>query len=179
MYLEGQHAQEIKVWSFSGWRWQRKKAEPLSMPHAVPETLSWNPHDPVEHSLRPTWIETHAVLLKIKPKNLNFNTTSLGFLQHGGKSLCSKILVWIDVLIQNWWRSGKKCKWGVPEWFSQLSVCLLLRLWTRGPGIEPHIRLPAQPGMGGLLLPLPLPFPSTDLCLLALSQMHTHSLSNE
>ena len=37
----------------------------------------------------------------------------------------------------------------------QLSICLRLRAWPRGPGIEFHIGLPA----GSLLLPLPVSLP--------------------
>ena len=33
---------------------------------------------------------------------------------------------------------------GAPGWLSQWSICLQLRSWSYGPGMEPHIRLPAQ-----------------------------------
>ena len=33
---------------------------------------------------------------------------------------------------------------GAPGWLSRLSVCLHLRFWSQGPGIELHIGLPAQ-----------------------------------
>ena len=33
---------------------------------------------------------------------------------------------------------------GVPGWLRQLSICLRFRPGLQGPGIEPHIRLPAQ-----------------------------------
>ena len=37
---------------------------------------------------------------------------------------------------------------GVPGWLSRWSVCLQLRSWSQGPGIEPHIMgLPAQWGV--------------------------------
>ena len=51
--------------------------------------------------------------------------------------------------------------WGT--WVAQwLSVCLWLRAWSWGPGIESHIRL----STGSLLLPLPLSLPlSLSLCL--------------
>ena len=41
-------------------------------------------------------------------------------------------------------------------WGAQgLSICLWLRAWSQGPGIESHIGLPT----GGLLLPLPVSLP--------------------
>ena len=47
-------------------------------------------------------------------------------------------------------------------WVAQwLSICLLLRSWYQGPGIESHIRLPT----GSLLLPLPMSLP-LSVCLL-------------
>lgn len=33
---------------------------------------------------------------------------------------------------------------GNPGWLGQLGVFLWLRTWSQGPGIQPHIRLPAQ-----------------------------------
>ena len=30
-------------------------------------------------------------------------------------------------------------KFGAPVWLSQLSICLWLRSWSQGPGIELHI----------------------------------------
>ena len=33
---------------------------------------------------------------------------------------------------------------GAPGWLSQLGICLQLRSWSQGPGMKPHIRLPAQ-----------------------------------
>ena len=48
----------------------------------------------------------------------------------------------------------KSQSWGT--WVAQrLSVCLQLRLWSRGPGIKFHIRLPTE----SLLLPLPMSLP--------------------
>ena len=38
----------------------------------------------------------------------------------------------------------KKTYIGTPGWLSRLSVCLWLRSWSQGPGIKPHIRLPAR-----------------------------------
>lgn len=49
----------------------------------------------------------------------------------------------------------KKHSMLAPGWLRGLSFCLWLRLWSQGPGTEPHIGLPAL--LGGLLLPLLLP----------------------
>ena len=55
-------------------------------------------------------------------------------------------------------------------WLSWLGVCLWLRSWSQGPGMDSScIRLPARGGSLLLLLPLPLP----GLCSLSLS----HSVS--
>ena len=57
-------------------------------------------------------------------------------------------------------RSAKNHSWR-DTWVAQwLSICLWLRLWSRGPGIESHIRLPT----GSLLVPLPMSLP-LSLCL--------------
>jgi len=48
------------------------------------------------------------------------------------------------------WRN---CSFWTPGWLSQLSVCLRLRSWTRGPGIEFCIGLLAW--RGACFLPLP------------------------
>ena len=45
----------------------------------------------------------------------------------------------------------------VPQW---LSICLWLRVWSRGPGIESRIRFPVE----SLLVPLPVSA-SLSLCL--------------
>ena len=37
---------------------------------------------------------------------------------------------------------------GAPGWLSWLSIFLQLRSWSRGPGIEPHVGLPAEEGAG-------------------------------
>ena len=41
----------------------------------------------------------------------------------------------------------KNTSWGAPGWLNQLSICLWLGSWSRGPGIQPHIRLLAQRGV--------------------------------
>ena len=46
---------------------------------------------------------------------------------------------------------------GVPGWLSPASVCLLLRSWSPGPGIESRVGLPAQPGVCFSLCLSPLP----------------------
>ena len=48
----------------------------------------------------------------------------------------------------------KRCGQGtwVPQW---LSICLWLRLWSRGPGTQSRNRIP----VGSLLLPLPMSLP--------------------
>ena len=55
---------------------------------------------------------------------------------------------------------------GMPGLFSRLIVWLWLGSWSQGPGMEPHLGLPAQPG--SLLLPLPLsvapPASALSLC---------------
>ena len=56
---------------------------------------------------------------------------------------------------------------GAQGWLSQLSICLPLRTWPQGPGMEPGIRFP----LNRLLLPFPLPLP----CLM-LSPMRSLSL---
>ena len=61
----------------------------------------------------------------------------------------------------------KKKLWWTPGWLSRLSICLWLRSWSWGPGIEPHIGRPALRGVCSYLSPLPHP----HLCSLA------HSLS--
>ena len=55
----------------------------------------------------------------------------------------------------------KKISWG--PWVAQwLSICLWLRSWSWGPGMESHIRVPS----GSLLLPLPVSLPlSFCVCL--------------
>ncbi len=60
------------------------------------------------------------------------------------------------------WSFKKVSFRGAPEWLSWLSVCLQLRSWSRGPGIEPHVRLPAQWGVCFSLL--------LSLCALSLSK---------
>ena len=54
-----------------------------------------------------------------------------------------------------WGRVGKTLR--VPEWLSQLSICLQLRPWSWGPGIEPWVPHQAPGSLGSLLLPLPVP----------------------
>ena len=46
---------------------------------------------------------------------------------------------------------------GAPGWLNWLSIYLQLRSWSQGPGIRPHIRLPAQEGVcfSSSLCPLP------------------------
>ena len=55
----------------------------------------------------------------------------------------------------------------VPGWLSQLNICLQLRSWSRGPGIEPCIGIPAQEGVCFYL----------SLCL-SPQLVHTLCLSN-
>lgn len=40
----------------------------------------------------------------------------------------------------------KKHSMLAPGWLRGLSFCLWLRLWSQGPGTEPHIGLPAEQG---------------------------------
>lgn len=55
---------------------------------------------------------------------------------------------------------------GALGWLSRLSISLQLRLWSPGPGIKPHIGLPAQQGACfSLSLPLPLLMRSLFLSL--------------
>ena len=61
---------------------------------------------------------------------------------------------------------------GVPRWLSWLSVSLWFRSWSQGPGIEAHIRLPAQKGVC-----FSLSFYCTPCCVLSL--VFSLSLSNE
>ena len=57
-------------------------------------------------------------------------------------------------------------------WLNQLSICLQLRLQSQGPGIKPHMGLPAQQGV---CFPLSL-YPSSSLFPLVFS---APSLYNE
>ena len=63
---------------------------------------------------------------------------------------------------------GKRMSFGAPGWLSQFSVCLWLRTWSRGPGIE----VSAQCGVCFSLSLCPL---RTHPCSCSLS----HSLSNK
>lgn len=45
------------------------------------------------------------------------------------------------------WEKIKTIIIRTPRWLSQLNVCLRLRSWFQSPGIQPHIRLPAQQGV--------------------------------
>ena len=38
-------------------------------------------------------------------------------------------------------------RWGLSGWLCWLSVCLWLRSWSRGPGMEPRVTLPTQEGV--------------------------------
>ena len=38
----------------------------------------------------------------------------------------------------------KICMVGAPGWLSRLSICIQLRSWSQGSGMEPHIRFPEQ-----------------------------------
>ena len=79
-------------------------------------------------------------------------------------------------LIPNKWMNlKKKNNNGAPGWLSQLSVCLRLRSWSQGRGMEPH---QAPSSAGSLLLPLPLHCtPSRSSC--SRSCMVSLSLSNK
>ena len=61
-----------------------------------------------------------------------------------------------------WKDKGLSQNWGGPTGHlgGSVIVCLWLRAWSRGPGVESHIRLPT----GSLLLPLPMSLP-LSLCL--------------
>ena len=48
----------------------------------------------------------------------------------------------LELQIRTYLRVGNE---GARTWLSRLSICLQLRSWFQGPGIKPHIRLPAQP----------------------------------
>ena len=57
-------------------------------------------------------------------------------------------------VLKNTWMFSKK-NWYWDAWVAQwLSICLQLRVWSQGPGIESHIMLPAWS-----LLPLPMSLP--------------------
>ena len=61
----------------------------------------------------------------------------------------------------------KRVGTGAPGWLSLVSICLQLRSWSQGPGMEQRIRLPAQ---WGVCFSLPLFLcPSLCLCPLSLS----------
>ena len=65
---------------------------------------------------------------------------------------------------------SKNSKTGVPGWLSKISLCLQLRSWSRGPGIEPHSWVSAQRGACfSLSLCCSSPSPSAWLCSLSLS----------
>ena len=51
------------------------------------------------------------------------------------------------------------CGLGAPGWCSQLSICLGLKSWSQDPGMEPHIGIPAQQGVGLFLWLYPLHSP--------------------
>ena len=65
--------------------------------------------------------------------------------QNNGNKTWQQFQKWTFKISNNWGT------W-VGQW---LSICLWLKLWSWGPGIESHIRFPA----GSLLLPLPMFLP--------------------
>ena len=66
------------------------------------------------------------------------------------------------------WKQTKKKVIEAPGWFTPLSVCLGLTSWSWGPGIEPHVGLPAQRGVNFSLCPRPNSLP----LMLFLSQIN-------
>ena len=61
-------------------------------------------------------------------------------------------------------------------WLHPLSICLGLRSWSQGPGIKPHIGLPAQQGVCLSLSLFPTPCSCFSLSP-PLSHVHTYTLS--
>ena len=70
------------------------------------------------------------------------------------------ILTWLSHLwVPQSLSFGKLKKWSrAAEWLSRLSVCLRLKSWSLGPGIESHVGLPAPQEVGFFLCPSPCSF---------------------
>ena len=84
---------------------------------------------------------------------------------HGSQFVCTGVCVGNHKLHLDGGFYILKYFQGVPGWLSQLSLCLWLRSQSRGPGIKPHIGLPAQWGICFSLSLCPFPY----LCSLCLS----------
>ena len=57
--------------------------------------------------------------------------------------------------IEDWYEFNQEVE-GAARWLSWLSLCLWLRSWSQGPGIEPFVGLPAQQRACFSLFPLVL-----------------------